>query len=131
MLKMTRYAWIKADNTFFDLTNPFHDYDQQPEDLPLKGLRCLPAPITPRPTPGVNEIVEGPTYIIGPTEVTESYFVRAMTAEEIDASKYLKLTTINDALFKICFNMENRVRVLEGKQIITVNQYRTAIKALL
>ena len=32
---------------------------------------------------------------------------------------------------KICFNHENRIRTLEGRQAVTLAQFRTAIKALL
>lgn len=34
-------------------------------------------------------------------------------------------------ILRVLFNHENRVRVLEGKQAVTMAQFRTAIKALL
>ncbi len=34
-------------------------------------------------------------------------------------------------IFKLMFNLENRVRTLESRPTVTANQYRAAIKALL
>lgn len=48
-----------------------------------------------------------------------------------DRVKDVALDRMDLVMFRIMFNMENRVRVLEGRPSVTMNQYRTAIKALL
>lgn len=127
---MTRFACIK-NNDFFH-PEKFRHLDAQPPDLPLKGLTWLPAPVVPVPSyDPETHVLEGPTYIIGPTEVTEQWTVREKTAQEIDDAKTARVNEYDRLGFEIAFDMENRVRVLEGRASVTRAQYRTALKARL
>lgn len=64
--------------------------------------------------------------------VLAPYALRPVSASVLDGyteSQAVKLTI--EVVAKVLFNHENRVRVLEGKQPINANQFKTAIKALL
>lgn len=58
--------------------------------------------------------------------------VRPVTAGVLDAYTGVQVDGILvQTIFKVIFNHENRIRVLEGKPQITVAQARAAIKALM
>ena len=48
-----------------------------------------------------------------------------------DARRERALSMTDATLFKIAFNHENRLRALEGKQAITAEQFRAAVKNLI
>ena len=55
----------------------------------------------------------------------------ANNATAQDARKERALSVAGATLFKIAFNHENRIRTLEGKQAITAEQFRAAVKPLI
>jgi hypothetical protein len=129
---MARFACIRtSDNSFF-LPERFRHYESKPGDLPNKGLKWLPAPIVAQPAyDEATHVLTGPFYSIGEAEVTESWTVREKTAQEIDDEKTSRVNSYDRLAFEIAFDMENRVRVLEGRASVTRAQYRTALKARL
>jgi hypothetical protein len=103
-----------------------------PPDIPHKNVRWLPAPQAEAPAyDPATQVLEGPTVSIGKEAVTESYAVRDKTAEELDADKDAKLGTVDVFVLKVLCDHESRVRALEGKSEITLEQCRAAIKAKL
>jgi hypothetical protein len=48
-----------------------------------------------------------------------------------EVRKILALDKVDLVALQVAFNHENRVRALEGKQAITLAQFKTAVKALL
>lgn len=57
--------------------------------------------------------------------------VRDKTAQELDRDKASRIDGLDRVIFEILFRHENRVRVLEGKTGITVDQFKAAVKAML
>lgn len=53
--------------------------------------------------------------------------LKIAAALETEASKALQADKLRQLLFEINFDQENRVRVLEGKSVITRVQYRDAL----
>ncbi len=96
---------------------------------PWRSLSCPVADI-PAFDPATQAIV-GPSYTVSVSDVTESYSVRQLSAAEIKANKDAAISSTDTVLFKIAFNHENRIRVLEGKPTITVAQFITGVEALL
>lgn len=107
----------------------------KPVDLTAQtkpGYKWLPGPLNPKPPyDSETEIVEGPTYTVNAKDVTEDWVKRPLTAPELDAKKVSKISALDMLQFKVMFDIENRVRVLEGKQPVTAVQYRNALKAAL
>jgi hypothetical protein len=64
-------------------------------------------------------------------EVLAQHDIRPVAATLLDAFLTNKVTKMDAVQFKILFNHENRVRVLEGKAAMTVAQFVTVVKALL
>lgn len=73
----------------------------------------------------------GPVTTIEATRVVDTYSVVSLTAQELDAIKESKLPNVEGAQFRVMFNHENRTRALEGKQPVSADTFRAAIKALL
>jgi hypothetical protein len=97
-----------------------------------EGWRWLPVVDQPRPEYNPEtQALEGPSVTVGPSEVTRAYIVRDLTAAELDARAEAKLPDVNDVIFKVLFNHENRVRALESKAAITAAQFKAALKAML
>jgi hypothetical protein len=65
-------------------------------------------------------------------EVLAPYSIRPINASVLDAYKDTQASKLSakDAI-KVIFNHENRIRALEGKQAITANQLKQAIKDLM
>lgn len=78
-----------------------------------------------------GQVKEGPVVTVFADKVTRTWAVRAKTAQELDGEKDAVVNGMDLVLLKVAFNHENRVRVLEGKQPITLAQFKAAIKALL
>lgn len=96
------------------------------------GWRWLPCPpVAPPANDPATETVDGPAYAVAADGVTEIWAKRALTAAELDARKEARLDATDRLQFEVLFNLENRVRVLEGRAAVTRAQYRTALKALL
>jgi hypothetical protein len=81
------------------------------------------------------EIITGPTFTVNANDVTEAWGKRNLTAQEISDRKDAAVSSINGGGFapvlKILFNINNRVRVLEGQSALTMAQFKAAIKAAL
>jgi hypothetical protein len=77
----------------------------------------------------------GPVTTIEDNQVVDTYSVVALTAQEIIDLKDAAVSSINGNGFapvlKMLFNLNNRVRVLEGQAAITMAQFKAAIKAAL
>lgn len=77
----------------------------------------------------------GPVTTIEANQVVDTYSVVALTAQEISDRKDAAVSSINGAgfmpVFKAMFNLNNRVRALEGQPALTVSQFKASIKALL
>ena len=124
---MARFALI-IDNALVKL----QDWPTNPDDIARKNVKFLPCDQVAPPSFDPNtETVEGPTYNIGATAVTETWTKRALTSQELSVLKDGKISSIDSLHFQIAFDIENRVRTLEGKATITMVQYRSALKAKL
>jgi hypothetical protein len=65
-------------------------------------------------------------------DVLAPYFVRPTNSSVLDGYKGSQASSVSlQALFKMLFNHENRLRVLEGKVAVTAPQALTALKALM
>lgn len=101
------------------------------------GWRWLPCPEVARPTfDQTAEVVEGPTYTVNASDVTEVWTKRNQTAQEISDQKDEQISTsVNGSGWKIMaivlLNHENRIRAREGKAAITMAQFKAGVKALL
>jgi len=73
----------------------------------------------------------GPVTTIEKDRVVDTYEIVALTALELSERKDARLSSIDTLQFAIAYDIENRVRVLEGKPQLTAGQYRAAIKARL
>lgn len=51
--------------------------------------------------------------------------------EEVDYVQQGTVDNLNNAILRVMFNHENRIRALEARPAITLAQFRAAIKALL
>ncbi len=110
----------------------FADFDGAPPLLVQKGWKWLPC--APVPVPAFDpatETVDGPAYAADAASVAEIWTKRALTAQELDARKEARLDAEDRLHFEVHFDLENRVRALEGKAAITRAQYRAALKARL
>jgi hypothetical protein len=125
---MAIYALVRlADEAVVDR----RDFAEPPPDLSRKGVRWLPLVVTDPPFDAATEVRTGPAASVLPDRVTETWTVRAMTADELDARKDIAVDAFDALTLRIAFNHENRIRALEGKQAATVAQFRSALKALL
>ena len=130
---MTRYALIDPQ----DAINRFAA-NVDPGVQTKGGWRWLLAPVVARPAyDPATEKVTGPTYTVGETEVTEAYSVTSLTAQEISDAKDAAVTgamgdtQLYPVLFNGLFNMNNRIRTLEGLGTLTKAQFKAALKNLL
>lgn len=77
----------------------------------------------------------GPVTTIEATQVVDTYSVVPLTAQEISDRKDAAVSSINGGGFapvlKMLFNINNRVRALEGQAALTMPQFKAAIKAAL
>jgi hypothetical protein len=134
---MARFAVVASNNAIVSFSTVQTTYD------PLKGDAAHPAPWRSLPCPVVappafdpaTEIVDGPTYTVNPTDVTEVYTKRVLTAPELQANKDGMIAAMDVALLKIAFNHENRIRAIEKPAPtplqLTIAQFKAAIMGLL
>ena len=93
------------------------------------GWKWLPAPEAVKPPHNPDtEYLDGPTFVVGPTEVTSTYTVKPKTPEMIEADREKRLNSMDRFVLQTLCDHESRIRVLEGKPAITMEQCRTAIK---
>lgn len=98
-----------------------------------KWLQC--DSVTPPTFDPTAETVDGPTYTVGASSVTEVWTKRSLTSQEISDRNDTAVSFMNGGGFsptlKILFNINNRLRTLEGQGALTLAQFKTAIKAAL
>lgn len=78
-----------------------------------------------------TQVLEGPIYDVQASKVVETFTIRAKTQVELDADEDAKANSLNDVIFRVLFNHENRIRSIAGQPSVTAAQFRAAIKALL
>lgn len=124
-----RYMLIKlSDNSIVEKRDTAVDLTAQTKP----GYKWLPSALNPKPPYDPStEIVEGPFYTVQADQVLESWNKRTLSAQELDDNKTTKVSSIDLLQLKVMFDIENRVRVLEGKQPVTAAAYRNALKAAL
>jgi hypothetical protein len=129
---MARFALINsADSSIIE----FRDYPAQPANPLGKPRKWLPVVAGAPPTiDPLTEVATVATYTVNAGDVTETLGKRSMTAQEISDAKDTAVGTLNGGyspMLKALFNINNRVRALEGQAPLTLVQFRAAIKALL
>lgn len=123
-----RYALIKIADGSVQALNENID----PAIQTKQGFQWRPCPVVFKPAFALDtETVEGPTYTTDGVSVTEVWTKRNLTAAELDAHKTQDVNNLTRLQFLVAFDMENRVRVLEGKPTVTIAQYKTALRAAL
>jgi hypothetical protein len=130
---MARYARVNAQNAIEE----FRHLESLPDPNPTKGWRWLPAPVVAPPSyDPLTQKRNGPIHTVGASSVTQSWEVGALTAQEISDMKdaaiaMLELVGSHAPIYRALFNLNNRVRTLEGQSTMTGAQFKAAIKALL
>lgn len=123
-----RFALVDPNNV---IVRVLSDQQIDPTVSTRPGWRWLPVVTNEVQIDPATQVREGPNITVEPTQVVEQYTARNKTAQELDQDKEVQVPEETNILFKIAFNHENRVRVLEGKAPITALQFRAALKALL
>lgn len=126
-----RYALITPQDTIDRMSSAV-----DPAVATKAGWRWLACPpVAPPSFDPTLELVEGPAYTVGASEVTEAWTKRNLTAQEIGERKDAVIAALNGGGFapilKALLNLHNRVRVLEGQAQHTLAQFKTALKTLL
>jgi len=110
-------------------------YDSPPLVQTKPGYRWLPYVVVNADYDSSTQERTGPVRVISDTEVTDTFTIRNYTADELaasaEANKVAYVDSIDRLQFLVMFDMENRVRVLEGKSPVTAANYRNALKARL
>lgn len=124
-----RYALINPEG---QIDRTLETPDDQTKIATKPGWRWVPYPRVDAPAydPETQALI-GPIATVEAKRVVESWTVKPLTADEVEARKVQRATGIDKLLFEIAFNHENRLRALEGKQPITRAQFQAAIKALI
>lgn len=119
-----KYALVRDDGTIDRFST---SVDPSVQTKP--GLRWLPCQAAAQPTfDPLTEALDGPSYIVAAKAVTESWTKRSLTAREISEQKDAKIG-FSAFHLQTFLDVENRVRALEGKQALTSDQYRAALRA--
>ena len=107
-----RYANINtADNTIRE----FRDFDERPEDIPHKNIVWLPAPRVPAPSyDAARQVLDGPFYEVGVSEVIESWRIRDKTAKELSDDIDAKIARVDEATRKAIEALAATARALAG-----------------
>ena len=98
----------------------------------VDGLPMLRPVTDTKPTfDPVTQVREGPVITINPADVQRVWTVRSKTAQELDNEKTAEVDGQNRVLLRVILDHENRIRALEGKAAITMNQLKNALKGML
>lgn len=123
---MTVYALVRPEKT---IDRRSQNIDPNVQTKP--GFAWLPVEaVDPKHDPA-TQVKTGPVTTIETSRVLDTWTVRAKTTQELDAEKDARISAIDLLQFAVSFDMENRMRVLEGKAQVTAAQYRNALKARL
>jgi hypothetical protein len=145
---MTHY--IKADGLVFPYTDRDLKRDNRNTSFPAvltdevrASVGVYPVTVVEKPPydPDTQVITQdqpqevGGVWSVGWTvrnKTAEELAAEAARAAERDAQRVTRIkeafddqSSVNKVLLKICFLQENKIRVLEGKQPITAQQFRT------
>jgi hypothetical protein len=130
MIEMTLYAKLTPDLQVLEVS----EWGFEPPDFMRTGTPnnyWVPyISVDPAFNPD-TQVRTGPVREILADKVTDTWTVRAKTAQELDLDKENKLSGIDFLQFELGFDHENRIRTLEGKAAITKVQFRNALKARL
>ena len=100
-----------------------------PENPPHKSWVWLPIVVTYPTFDDMAEVRTGPVESRIGDESHKVWTVRPMTPAERDEAKDRFIDPDDSVRFKVLFNLENRMRALEGKQSVTASQYRTFLRS--
>ncbi len=128
---MARFALINSQGGIDRMSSSI-----SPDVQTKSGWKWLPCDSVAQPSFDLaTETIDGPTYTVGETAVTEVWTKRSLTAEEISDRKDNAVGGLNGSLYpalaKVLLNHENRIRDLEAKSAVTMVQFKAGIKALL
>ena len=101
---------------------------EQPAGKPYRKI--LPVEDT-MPKPGPNQKLLAPVVTVLTDKVTRVWAVRDYTPAELDSLSNSKIDAVDILMVKVAFNHENRIRALESKAPITMQQFRNALRAML
>jgi hypothetical protein len=152
---MPRYALVDPQDAINRFSTVYGAFDVSKAGVD-SGWRWLPCdPVAVPSFDPKTEKVTGPTYTVGAEAVTEAWAVVALTAQEISDAKDAAVSGLNGStyatLLQVILSLENDNRVIKAKintliddiaastakftagqaGSITMNQLKTAIKALL
>lgn len=128
---MARYARIKND--VFD---GLKEFSSQPPDIAHKNIKWLPCPAVSTPSfDPKTEKLEGPTYAVNASDVTEEWTVTALSGPEIAANKAAATAAINGTyrfIIKALHDLDTRARAEENppKAARTLAEFETYISGL-
>ena len=125
---MIRYARINKLTGEKEKEYPATRFRGDPPVFQNKPWIWLPIVETQPPHDRATHISEGPAESRIGDEWHKVWTVRALTSAELNQRKDAQLFPNNSVHFRLAFNLENRVRKLEGKQPISPNQYRTFLR---
>jgi hypothetical protein len=152
---MPRYALVNPQDAVARLSSVYGGFDvtKAGVDTGWRWLSC--PPVAPPSYDPKTEKVTGPTYVVGAEAVTETWAVVLLTAQEISDAKDAAVEGLGPGtyatLLEVILSLENDNRVIKAKintlitdvsaatakftagqaASITMNQLKTAIKALL
>lgn len=123
---MTEYALVGPGDVITTFSS-----NVDPNVQTKAGWRWLPVADTKPSYNSATQVLEGPAITVEAMRVTRVWTVRAKTSAELDLALEERLPSAESAIFKVCFNHENRIRALEGKAPISAAQFRATLKALI
>ena len=104
----------------------------EPADIPAhKASYLLPINTADRPIFDTEtEVLVGPIVAIGANSVEATWNVRAKTQAEVDASIDERIPADNNILYRVAFNQENRIRTLESRPTLIIQQFKTILRGI-
>ena len=135
-----KYVLTKiSDGSVLEYTDSDNEAGNFPPDVSQKDMRWYPLVKVVKPTidPATQVAEKNDGVVVN--DYVQDWTVRSKTQPELDQD-VADLDTLNDLLAidavanifgKIAFDIENRVRALESKSVITATQYKAAVKAAL
>lgn len=97
----------------------------------LDRLNWLPIVDDATPFDPEAQIVTDIDYIVGFDSIQEVKIIRNLTVAELDQNKERKLDRLDDVVMRVLFNHENRLRTLESRPQVTMDQFKAAIRQLI
>lgn len=130
---MDKYAIVDNVNNIVSFSSEQTEYNPEKgsaeNPASWRSLPCVAG--TPPPFDPETEVITGPTYVVNPTDVTEMFGKRLLTEAELQAIKDTAIEAADDVLWAIAYDHENRILALEGKVLLTEEEFKTAVEELL